>query len=467
MDDAKPTMLSRLDGIRRMIQTEQNTEGNRQVLTVSNKTGRTLVLNRPEALNSLTLPMVQSIETQLQRWGKSALCNIVMLRSNSPKAFCAGGDVVSVVKAWKEGETAKAIKFFKDEYRMNHHIASYNKPIVAMLNGYTMGGGVGLSIHAPFRVANETTVFAMPETKIGLFPDVGASFFLPRMDGQTGVYLGMTGERLKGRDLLYAGIATHYVPSERYQMLEQRLQGLGTCDYDVVNQAIEEFVAQSEDEGIDYSLAGIRDAIDWCFQYNTVEEIVAALEQESLSNSEMHAEWAKKTLGQLSKMSPSSLKLTLELLRNGQKLNIKQALQLELRLMEKRLESHDMQEGIEALLVRKTDDAKWQPSTLEEIDMEALSAEYFDHPSNAIIEFTHRAAFTEYPHKFGLPTENDIGEVVRGNNPQAGAFRMSRDDVTQFFEKLYADKIGVRQKVLWTLNIKTKLGDGNYVEWII
>ncbi|KAJ2789255.1 3-hydroxyisobutyryl-CoA hydrolase, partial [Coemansia guatemalensis] len=173
MADAAPktTALGRLDGIRRMIQTDQNAEGNKHVLEVSNKSGRTLVLNRPEALNSLTLPMVQSIQARLQRWENSELCNIVMLRSNSPKAFCAGGDVVTVVKTWKEGEANMAIKFFKEEYRMNHYLASYKKPIVAMLNGYTMGGGVGLSIHAPFRVANETTVFAMPETKIGLFPD--------------------------------------------------------------------------------------------------------------------------------------------------------------------------------------------------------------------------------------------------------------------------------------------------------
>ncbi|KAJ2076670.1 3-hydroxyisobutyryl-CoA hydrolase [Coemansia sp. RSA 988] len=410
--------------------------------------------------------MVQSIETQLHKWERSAQCNIVMLRSNSPKAFCAGGDVVTVVKLWREGEAGKALKFFKEEYRMNHLIAAYKKPIVAMLNGYTMGGGVGLSIHAPFRVADETTVFAMPETKIGLFPDVGASFFLSRMDGQTGIYLGLTGERLKGKDLLYAGIATHYVPSERYQMLEQRLQGLGTSDYEVVNEAIEEFVGQSEEGGIEYSLADIRDAIDWCFQHNTVEEIIAALEQESESKSEVHANWAKKTLGQLSKMSPSSLKLTLELLRNGQNLNIKQALQLELRLVEKRLESHDMHEGIQALLVRKTDDAKWDPPTLEEVNVEALSTEYFDSPSKTTIEFSHKDTFTEYPHKFGLPTEKDIGEVVCGNNPQAGKFKMDYDEVVDFFDKTYASKIGVSLKVDWILRIKTKLDRDGYVEWV-
>ncbi|KAJ2792922.1 3-hydroxyisobutyryl-CoA hydrolase, partial [Coemansia guatemalensis] len=215
------------------------------------------------------------------------------------------------MKAWKEGDFATAMSFAINQYRLDHYIATYKKPIVAMLNGYTMGGGVGISMNASFCIADETTVFAMPEVKIGHFPDVGASFFLPRMDGQTGIYLGLTGERLKGRDLLYAGIATHYVPSERYQMLEQKLQGLGTSSYDAINKAIEEFVAQPEDNGIEYSLAAVRDAIDRCFRHNTIEEIIAALEQESESQSEVHASWAKKTLGQLNSTSPSSLKLSL------------------------------------------------------------------------------------------------------------------------------------------------------------
>ncbi|KAJ1932018.1 3-hydroxyisobutyryl-CoA hydrolase, partial [Kickxella alabastrina] len=221
------------------ISTKPTSEGDRDVLTVNNLTGRSLVLNRPKALNSLTHPMVQSIRRHLQEWRQSDLCDIVILRSNSAKAFCAGGDVVDVSNKWTRGDRSAAMRFFQDEYQTNHLIATYEKPLVALLNGYTMGGGVGLSMHAPFRVATESTVFAMPETKIGFFPDVGATFFLPRMDGQTGTYLGLTGQRLKGRDLLYAGIATHYVPSERLPMLEKRLQEIGTRDHAVINQAIE------------------------------------------------------------------------------------------------------------------------------------------------------------------------------------------------------------------------------------
>ncbi|KAJ2795374.1 3-hydroxyisobutyryl-CoA hydrolase, partial [Coemansia guatemalensis] len=135
-------------------------------------------------------------------------------------------------------------------------------------------------------------------------------------------------------------------------------------------------------------------------------------------------------------------------------------------LVETRLASHDMQEGIEALLVRKTNDAKWEPPTLKEVDMQALSAEYFDNPPKATIAFNHNDIFTEYPHKFRLPTESDIRRVVCGKNPQAGIFRISREDVIRFFEKAYEDKIGVRQKVAWVLDSKTKTDKDNFVQWI-
>ncbi|KAJ1746375.1 3-hydroxyisobutyryl-CoA hydrolase [Coemansia sp. RSA 990] len=428
-------------------------DGDKHVLAVNNLTGRTLVLNRPQALNSLTLPMVQTIERHLKNWEHSELCNVVMLRSNSPKAFCAGGDVVQVSREWKSGNKAEAMKFFQTEYMVNHYIASYKKPVVAMLDGYTMGGGVGLSMHAAFRVASQSAVFAMPETKIGFFPDVGATFFLPRLDGHMGVYLGLTGQMLKGRDLLYSGIATHYVPSERHAMLEQRLQGLGSSDYDVVNDAIEEFVAQPEDGPMEYSLYHVREAIDRCFQHNSLESIIHALEEEKQHSNEHTSAWAQTTLDQLSRMSPSSLKLTLEQLRRGAQLNIQQAFALELGLAEKRLESHDMHEGIEALLVRKTNDPQWDPKSLEDVNVHEMNAEYFTAKYAYKPKFVHdQAAFSEYPHKYGLPSEKEIAALISGENPQAGNFRLTRDDVLQFYEREYGGKIGVKQKVGWVFD---------------
>ncbi|KAJ2237701.1 3-hydroxyisobutyryl-CoA hydrolase [Coemansia sp. RSA 1722] len=447
------------------ISTDSKSDGDRDVLTVNNQTGRTLVLNRPKALNSLTSGMVHTIKRHLEEWRQSDLCDVVILRSNSPKAFCAGGDVVEVSKSWKDGDHGKAMGFFQSEYQMNHLVAAYEKPLVALIDGYTMGGGVGLSVHAAFRVATERSVFAMPETRIGFFPDVGATFFLSRMDGQTGVYLGLTGSWLRGRDLLYAGVATHYVASERLPLLEKRLQELGTRDHQVVNQAIEEFATQAEAPGtLEYSLADVREAIDRCFRFNTVEAIVEALKQET-----QQREWATKTLETLGKMSPSSLKLTLEQLRNGPRLNIQQALSLELRLAEKRLGSEDMHEGIDALLVSKTNAPKWTPATLEEVDMGQLHAEYFESSGQySVLDFIDpNVAFDKYPHAFGLPSERDIGDLVTGVNPQAGSLGMTRREVLGFFDRQTMRKVGVRQKVSWVLDRKTEEDKDSYVlRWI-
>ncbi|KAJ1663606.1 3-hydroxyisobutyryl-CoA hydrolase [Coemansia sp. RSA 1646] len=461
---SSPSPLTRLNGIQRMLSSANSLEGDKHVLTVSNLTGRSLVLNRPKALNSLTLPMVQAIARHLKEWEDSDLCNLVILRSNSERAFCAGGDVVQVSQTWKSGAQAQAMKFFQEEYRLNHIIASYSKPIVAMIGGYTMGGGVGLSVHAPFRVATESSVFAMPETKIGFFPDVGATFFLSRLDGETGTYLGMTGQQLKGRDLLYAGIATHYVPSERIPNLEERLWELGSSDHDVVNAAIEEFAAQPEEsEALDYSLATIRSSIDRCFRFKSVESIIEALRQE-----EENPEWAQQTISTLEKMSPSSLKLTLEQLGHGKRLNIQEAFTLELRLAEKRLASHDMHEGIDALLVRKTKDPKWNPPTVAEVNMNQLFKEYFETPVAYNPVFKKRdAKFTEYPHKFGLPTEADVRDLVTGDNPQAGDYVLTREEVINFFEREYISKIGTSRKVSWVLDRKTrKKHDNDSLEWV-
>ncbi|KAJ1815885.1 3-hydroxyisobutyryl-CoA hydrolase [Coemansia sp. RSA 2671] len=446
--------------------TEADLEGDRRILTLKNLMGRSLILNRPEALNALTHPMVLAIKKHLLGWQKSELCNVIILRSNSPRAFCAGGDVVRVSSDWESGNQRGAMQFFMDEYAVNHLIASYEKPIVALLDGYTMGGGVGLSMHAAFRVATESTVFAMPETNIGFFPDVGASFFLPRMDGQTGMYLGLTGQRLKGRDLVYAGIATHFVPSERLPMLEKRLQEIDVVDYNVVNRAIEEFVAQPEGGEIEYSLAGVREAIDRCFRFNKVENIVEALRQEAEVEG-VEGEWAGRTLERLMGMSPSSLKLTLEQLRKGGACNIQEAFAMELRLAEGRLGSHDMHEGIQALLVRKSNDPQWQPPSVEAVDMAKMYLEYFERRSDYQMEFLGGAAFNEYPYAFGLPSEKEIGGFVRGENPQAGDFALTRGEVVAFFVRESGNKVGVREKVNWVLDRKTRLmPDSSVLQWV-
>lgn len=212
--------------------------------------------------------------------------------------------VVKLSESPNPVEAAEALKFFELEYQLNHYIGILKKPFISIMNGITMGGGVGISVHAPFRIATEKTLFAMPETGIGLFPDVGGSFFLPRLDGELGTYLGLTGARIKGEEVFMAGIATHYIPSARLPTLLTRLTELETEELDVINNILEEFVADSDlEQWKTWSLGGeIGNAIDRCFKYDTLEEIVEALEKEG-------SEWANKTLDTLKEMSPTSLKV--------------------------------------------------------------------------------------------------------------------------------------------------------------
>ncbi|KAL7265886.1 3-hydroxyisobutyryl-CoA hydrolase [Rhizina undulata] len=231
---------------------------------------RIIELNRPKKYNALNESMVDKITPRLQEWSKSQLANIIVIKG-AGKAFCAGGDVVILAEqnlTGPEGQK-KSSGFFAKEYQLNHLISTYQKPYVAFMDGHTMGGGVGLSVHAPFRIATERTVFAMPETKIGFFPDVGGSFFLPRLDGELGTYLALTSKNLCGVHAYYAGIATHYIHSSSLADLEQRLSELTFSDHsslqerwEIVDSTIEEFVTGLP-ENEPFVLSGAtREAID-------------------------------------------------------------------------------------------------------------------------------------------------------------------------------------------------------------
>ncbi|CAG8528864.1 9800_t:CDS:2 [Ambispora gerdemannii] len=403
--------------------------------------GRFSILNRPDKYNALNLEMVRSITPQLQAWNESNLCKVIILKATGAKAFCAGGDV-------------------REEYQLNHLLATLDKPFVALMNGITMGGGVGLSVHVPFRIATENTIFAMPETQIGFFPDVGGSFFLPRMDGATGTYLALTGTRLKGIDVFQSGVATHYIPSERLPHLEERLCELESDDHEVINAAIEDFVAEPDKE-MRYSLFGdIRSAID---RLNTVEEIIAALEKENTP-------WAQETRDTILKMSPTSLKVTLHLMRVGKKLSIADCFSMEYRLAQKFLEKSDFAEGVTARLIEKRDNPSWSPPTLEQISNAEIENFYFKSPAHSdILNLLNPRTFLQYPHaKFGLPTESDIKKVVTGQNRDVGPLAMTKKEIVDFFLKDRKGKIGTREKVIEVLDRKTRsANDGSeYVRWV-
>ncbi|KAI9015239.1 ClpP/crotonase-like domain-containing protein [Phycomyces nitens] len=426
------------------------------ILCQNNLAVRNIILNRPKKLNALNLPMVQAMLPKA--WEKSDLAKIILLKSSGGKGFCAGGDVKSVVDL-VDANDSSAAKFFEIEYQLDHFIATLEKPFVSLMDGITMGGGVGLSVHAPFRVATENTMFAMPETAIGFLPDVGGSFFLPRLDGELGVYLGMTGYRLKAVDVLYAGIATHYVPSSRLEALEKRLSEIDNPTHDIVNTAIEEFSAELDQEP-NFSMAGdIRSAIDR--QYDTVEEIIGSLEKEDSA-------WGAATLKLLNKMSPTSLKVTLQQLRNGASLSIAQSFKMEFHLVQKFFEGNDFKEGVNSTLVTRTP-PKWNPGSLEQVDLAKIRNDYFNASSSAHLGLLTTKDFKQYPHrKFMLPSESDIKRVVTGEAPDVGNYALNREEVIEYFLKDRRNKQGVKQKVAEVLDRKTRIlgkGDSKSLKW--
>ncbi len=328
-----------------------------------------ITLNRPQALNALNRAMCLAIHAQLEAWRDDAAIGVVAIQGSGDRAFCAGGDVVGLYHAGKSGSDAWE-GFFHDEYRMNHAIATYPKPYVALIDGITMGGGVGLSIHAPYRVATERTLFAMPETGIGLIPDVGGTYALPRLPGELGSYLGLTGARLKGADSVYAGIATHLAAGDSVAALIEALAEGGD-----VKATLGDFDTDPGDAPLDAHRA----AIDVHFGGDSVEAIVASLDEGD--------DWAQAQAATLRKMSPTSCKLTLRALREGARADIAEALRTEYRIVCAIKHGHDFFEGVRAQLVDKDRNPQWSPATLAEVS-EADIERYFEPPAGGDLAFS-------------------------------------------------------------------------------
>lgn len=289
-----------------------------------------ITLNRPKALNALNLSMIDKILPTLTQWEKEK--SFVLIKGAGEKAFCAGGDVKAIAEAIPKGERLGHV-FFKKEYTTNGLIGHYKIPYVAFIDGIVMGGGVGLSIHGHYRVCTERSLYAMPETAIGLFPDVGGSYVLPRMQGKLGVYLALTGTRLKGSDLLHAGIATHYIESKNIRNLEENL--LKCKDHNSIKDTLGKLCSKDAKE---FSLKPNLEQISKCFSGNTMEEIISYLEKDG-------SDFAKKTIKILNQMSPTSLKVSLKLLQMGGTMNLQECLQNEYRVAVACLANHDFFEG--------------------------------------------------------------------------------------------------------------------------
>ncbi|CAJ0597250.1 unnamed protein product [Cylicocyclus nassatus] len=338
-----------------------------EVLVEKEGSKRVVTLNRPKALNALNVPMIREIYPQMKQWEKNKDVNLIILKGAGEKAFCAGGDVVAVVKsakAAKEGSTSTVHKdFFREEYFLNYLIGSLSMPFVAFIDGIVMGGGCGLSVNGKFRVCTERTMLAMPETALGLFPDVGGSYFLSRLKHNLGNYLALTGYRLQGADALHAGLATHYVPSSQLGELQKKLVSLDDVTEKTVEAAIRELQPSSVPK---FSVEQQLPVIEKTFQARTVEEILENLKKEN-------SDWSKKQVATLSKMSPTSMKVTLRQLQNGANMKFNEVFTMEYQLTQRCLEDHDFYEGCRAILIDKDRNPKWKPATLEEVTDEKVA----------------------------------------------------------------------------------------------
>ncbi|MFN3371318.1 MAG: enoyl-CoA hydratase/isomerase family protein [Sphingomonadaceae bacterium] len=317
-----------------------------------------VTLNRPAALNALNRAMCGALHRQLIDWMDTPEVEAVVVEGAGDRAFCAGGDVVGLHAAGRAG-SPEWEGFFHDEYRMNQAIAHYPKPYVALVDGISMGGGVGISVHAPYRVATERTLFAMPETGIGLIPDVGGTHALPRFPGEFGTWAGLTGARVKGGDCVAIGYCTHFVPSAEIPTLKERLAHS--------HEPIAEVLATFDSDPGELTLPALRDGIDYLFAEDEVEDILDKLDDGD--------DWAREQAAIIRRMSPTSLKLTLHGLRAGAGATIEQCLRLEYRMVSAIKAGHDFYEGVRAQLIDKDRTPRWKPATLGEVDLAPYLAE--------------------------------------------------------------------------------------------
>ena len=325
-----------------------------------------LTLNRPQALHALTTVMCSTCITVLSDWRRDPAVQAVLIDHSGERGFCAGGDIRMLADSGaSDGRLARA--FFFTEYRLNHLLFSYPKPVIAVMDGITMGGGVGLSAPARYRLATERTTFAMPETGIGLFPDVGGGWFLPRLPGRIGLWLALTGARIKAADCLHAGLATHHVPSERLPELKAALAE-NPSD-------IEALLAQFHVDPGPAPLRAHRAELDAAFGQGSVEAILAALEAGS--------DWARAQALALRTKSPQTLKVAFRQLALGLAApDFAANMAMEYRIGARVVQRHDFLEGVRAVIVDKDNAPKWDPATLEGVGEDLLDAIFAPLPAD-------------------------------------------------------------------------------------
>ncbi|OBZ69256.1 3-hydroxyisobutyryl-CoA hydrolase, mitochondrial [Grifola frondosa] len=403
---------------------------------------RSYILNRPLKLNALNEPMLNILRPKIEEWCQGKLAKVIVGRGVG-RAFCAG-------EMLKDPETrSKAIDFFHREFEMDYILAAVPKPYICFMDGITMGGGVGLSVNAQFRIATENTVFAMPETKIGYCPDVGASYFLSRIDGEIGTYLALTGEIIRGRAVFEHGLATHFIPSRRIPALLESLASLDDPTYSQIDELIEECRSEREpEEPVTAFVGATRVALDSAFQHNTVEKIVGELQ--TVSTSSEHEEvrkWAKQTLAALELRSPTSLKVALAAIRRGKGRSLLDALQMEMNIAAAYChgESPDFLTGVSAVLVDKIKTRPaWSPDKLEDVNDSEVLKKFFstytpaegNAPTITPPDYLGDRNELVDPMQYALPTEDEIRKMVDGSHLRSGATEITLEELVAKFEDM-------------------------------
>ncbi|MBJ2283416.1 enoyl-CoA hydratase/isomerase family protein [Pseudomonas sp. MF6755] len=332
-----------------------------------------LTLNRPAGLNAITLNMVRQLTAQLQDWADDPQVHAVVLRGAGEKAFCAGGDIRSLYDSFKQGDTLHE-DFFVEEYALDLAIHQYPKPVLALMDGFVLGGGMGLVQGADLRVVTDRSRLAMPEVAIGYFPDVGGSYFLSRIPGELGTYLGVTGVQIRAADALYCGLADWYIDSAKLIDLDQQLDSLqwhGSPLKDLQGVLAKLAVQQLPDP----PLATLRPVIDHFFALPDVPSIVEQLQAVTVADTH---EWALNTAHLMQTRSPLAMAVTLQMLRRGRHLPLEQCFALELHLDRQWFKRGDLIEGVRALIIDKDKTPHWNPPTLNALDASHVESFFRD-----------------------------------------------------------------------------------------
>ena len=338
-----------------------------EILTRREGVAGIISLNRPKAIHALTRGMCEDMMAALTGWASDDTVGVVMIDHAEGRGFCSGGDINLLRKSALEDGGISGRRFFYDEYRLNHQLFTYAKPVVAFMDGITMGGGVGISQPAAWRVATENTRYAMPESGIGLFPDVGGGWYLSRLDGHVGTFLALTGARLDGAECLWAGLSTHYLTADTLDEAKRRI---------AAGEEIGKVLAELSAEAPEPKIAAHAADIARHFAFDTLEEVIASLEADE-------GEWAQKQLAILRSKSPQACKVALRQLSQSLELDsFAKNMAMEYRIGARVLVLPDFAEGVRAVIVDKDNAPQWNPARPEQVTPDMLDAIFAPLPDN-------------------------------------------------------------------------------------